>query len=51
MKKRLIGLILIISTVLISSVSVYADGNPPPFPRPPHSNSPHSFSVDLNEAE
>ena len=46
MKKRLLGFIFIMSLVLASSMTVFADAEGRPYPRPPH-----SFSVDLNEAE
>ena len=46
MKKRLLGFILIISLILGSGMAVFAEDGGRPYPRPPH-----SFSVDLNEAE
>ena len=45
MKKRLVGLILVMSLVLGASLAVFADGDGPPTPRPPR-----SISVELNEA-
>ena len=45
MKKRLIGLALIIAMVLGLSMAVYADDGVP-FPRPPR-----SISVEINEVE
>ena len=47
MKKRLIGLVLIMSMVLGLSVAVYAEGGSRPFPRPPGTMSVHLDDIDM----
>ena len=46
MLKRLIGLALIMAMLLGLSVTIYADDDGLPFPRPPR-----SVSVEISEAE